>query len=171
MLKVGKRLKQAYEIIGLSNLQFFLFCFISNPFNTDEANSRYNLVIVYVVIWVGFSMLKVLYKDTSETHHSCISWSSSALFIVDFELNIFNKTFSTFNNLIVQNQEWKHQSNVSNLFKVNIKDARTTSGQTHFKNLATNVKRFLKCVWHDVVLVSLLTLYSFTHCSGVLLLL
>ena len=114
----------------------------------DEANPCYSLVMQFMSLfgWAfpcsKFYIKTLLYLQDNTFAPVDIVLLSLLLTITDFELNKFSKTFSIFYNLLVRNQQWKHQSNVSNLFKVNNKNVTMTSGQTHFKNLAANVQDF-----------------------------
>ena len=49
------------------------------------------------------------------------------LFQVETSTNNFNSSISPSRHILVQSQQWKHQSNVWNLFKVNDKDIGTAS--------------------------------------------
>ena len=114
----------------------------------DEANPCYSLVMQFMSLFgwdfpcSKFYIKTLLYLQDNTFAPVDIVLLSLLLTITDFELNKFSKTFSIFYNLLVRNQQWKHQSNVSNLFKVNNKNVTSTSGQTHFKNLAANVQDF-----------------------------
>ena len=98
----------------------------------DEANPCYSLVMQFMSLFgwdfpcSKFYIKTLLYLQDNTFAPVDIVLLSLLLTITDFELNKFSKTFSIFYNLLVRNQQWKHQSNVSNLFKVNNKNVTST---------------------------------------------
>ena len=49
--------------------------------------------------------------------------------------------------LLAQNQQWKHQKNVRNLFKFNNKDTRTTPLISFWSSLMLTLNRFHRLFW------------------------